>query len=421
MQPALEKIAKELTHLDNIIAGQAANLKRIEEHHTELRARIAEDAIDARRQQEEIDKLRETLAEVTKERDQLKEDPESFWCKQYKRQVENMLICDNKIDDLEKQLADSIKQRDDLLKHNAEIVQISNGFAAERNTLQAKCDGLAEQIKVIEADRAKLREKINHFDAYIGRDFWSWMENEAENNLASMSNAMRVMIRAPQLRAIISERDQVKYSLKMRDEANANLHNLIDQLRRDLAEQNKATANAISERNVARESADTLRKKLEDMHDVHIARTKANTKALNEKTAEIERLRSVVKSYAEHDASNALRFVDAVALLKTLMQRAYMRLAYNEADEIAAFLGEPLPTTHEYADIKPATPAPKYRDVTDDDLGRKDVEFSGNADFTDIETGELRHVCIVPSGEKLFGKLSGHAVYRQFKYARVPV
>lgn len=42
----------------------------------------------------------------------------------------------------------------------------------------------------------------------------------------------------------------------------------------------------------------------------------------------------------------------ARALLATMMQRAYMRLAYQEADEIAEYLGIPKPTDHELEDLR---------------------------------------------------------------------
>lgn len=46
--------------------------------------------------------------------------------------------------------------------------------------------------------------------------------------------------------------------------------------------------------------------------------------------------------------------IKAEHLLTKLMNRAYMRLDYREADEIADFLGLPRPTDHELADVRPA-------------------------------------------------------------------
>jgi hypothetical protein len=39
------------------------------------------------------------------------------------------------------------------------------------------------------------------------------------------------------------------------------------------------------------------------------------------------------------------------AYLRKLGNQAWMRLQYHEADEIAAYLGDPLPTDHELADL----------------------------------------------------------------------
>jgi hypothetical protein len=42
----------------------------------------------------------------------------------------------------------------------------------------------------------------------------------------------------------------------------------------------------------------------------------------------------------------------ATGLLHSLMTRAYMRLDYHEADEIAEFLGVKKPTDHEMEDLR---------------------------------------------------------------------
>ena len=46
------------------------------------------------------------------------------------------------------------------------------------------------------------------------------------------------------------------------------------------------------------------------------------------------------------------RVEQAAQLLLALMNRAYMRLSYDEADEIAEFLGIKKPTDHELEDLR---------------------------------------------------------------------
>ena len=302
MHPAIENVAMELQRQDDEIGKLRSTV-------AEREARINEDRIDARRQQEEIDRLRA-------------------------------------------ELADSINQRDGLLKDRAEIAKTLKDFAVERNHLQQLLDtertrGKAE-LDELKAENAALR--LNHSGQY-------WYDQY---------------------------KTQV-VSVRVCDEKIASLE---------------------KELNAARE------------------RNRADGAALNEKTAEIERLRGVVKQYQRSDADNSFKHADALKLLEKLMQRAYQRQAYNEADEIAKFIGVPSPIEHELADLKPTTP-PKYRDVTLADLGRKDVEFSETADFAKVEIGELASIGQYKGGpvnhpHGYWRRLSDYATTGSM-YARVPL
>lgn len=66
----------------------------------------------------------------------------------------------------------------------------------------------------------------------------------------------------------------------------------------------------------------------------------------------IESLEALVAAQGNSLSKESRRLLDAKALLETLLNRAYMRMDYHEADEIADFLGVKRPTDHELEDLR---------------------------------------------------------------------
>ena len=65
----------------------------------------------------------------------------------------------------------------------------------------------------------------------------------------------------------------------------------------------------------------------------------------------IEILEAANKAQSDSLSKESRRLLDAKALLEALLQRAYMRMDYHEADEIADFLGVKRPSDHEMEDL----------------------------------------------------------------------